>query len=75
MGAEACADNERERIDAVKTVVITGGTQGIGADIAQVFLEVGYQVLIGSRHRSGLAEIKHEHLFFYGLLSGRPKNI
>ena len=48
----------------MKTLVITGGTQGIGADIARVFLEAGYHVLIGARHRSGLAEIKHEHLKF-----------
>ena len=48
----------------MKTVIITGGTRGIGADIARGFLEAGYQVLIGARHRSGLAEKTQEQLKF-----------
>ena len=48
----------------MKTVIITGGTRGIGADIARGFLEADYQVLIGARHRSGLAEETQEHLKF-----------
>jgi len=47
-----------------KTVIITGGTQGIGADIAREFLEAGHNVLIGARHRSGFAEEIHELLKF-----------
>ena len=48
----------------METVIITGGTQGIGADIARGFLEAGYQVLIGARHLSGLAEETQEKLKF-----------
>ena len=47
----------------MKTVIITGGTKGIGADIARRFLETGYHVLIGARHRSGLAEEKQKQAF------------
>ncbi|MCD4781625.1 MAG: SDR family oxidoreductase [Candidatus Omnitrophica bacterium] len=38
-----------------KTVIITGGTKGIGAAISQVFYEAGYHVLIGARNNNGLA--------------------
>ena len=48
----------------MQTLIITGGTQGIGADIARRFLEAGYQVLIGARHRSGLAEEASKHIKF-----------
>lgn len=48
----------------MKTVIITGGTLGIGADISRGFLEAGYHVLIGARHRTGLAEEKKEQLKF-----------
>ena len=37
-----------------KTVVITGGTKGIGAAISQAFYEAGYSVLIGARNNNGL---------------------
>ncbi len=35
-----------------KTVVITGGTKGIGLDIAEAFLEEGARVFVGSRSDS-----------------------
>ncbi|MCG2722173.1 MAG: SDR family oxidoreductase [Thermodesulfovibrionales bacterium] len=35
-----------------KTVVITGGTKGIGLDIAEAFLEEGAHVFVGSRRDS-----------------------
>lgn len=38
-----------------RTVVITGGGKGIGADLARVFHREGFRVVIGSRHDSGLA--------------------
>ena len=38
-----------------KTVVITGGGKGIGAEIARVFHQAGFRVVIGSRSDSGLA--------------------
>ena len=39
----------------MKTVIITGGTKGIGAEIARKFLHDGWQVLIAARNNSGLA--------------------
>jgi len=34
-----------------KTVVITGGTRGIGLDITKAFVEAGYDVFVGARSR------------------------
>jgi len=48
----------------MKTVIITGGTQGIGAAIAHKFLDKGWQVVIGARKRSGLALENHRYLKF-----------
>ncbi|MEF2230144.1 MAG: SDR family oxidoreductase [Pseudodesulfovibrio sp.] len=39
----------------LKVAVITGGGKGMGADIARVFHEAGYGVVVGSRSDSGLA--------------------
>ena len=38
-----------------KTVIITGGTKGIGAAIARVFYNDGFYVVLGSRQNSELA--------------------
>ena len=48
----------------MKTVVITGGTRGIGSDIAHKFLSEGWDVLIGARQETGLALENHERLKF-----------
>ena len=48
----------------MKTVIITGGTKGIGADIASKFLNEGWRVLIAARNKSGLAKEKHERMKF-----------
>ena len=48
----------------MKTIVITGGTKGIGSDIARKFLSEGWDVLIGARQETGLAIEKHERLKF-----------
>ena len=48
----------------MKTVIITGGTKGIGADIARRFMDANYNVLIGSRSKSGLAKESHKNLKF-----------
>lgn len=48
----------------MKTVIITGGTKGIGADIALGFIRSGHQVLVGARHRSGIAEETQKQLKF-----------
>lgn len=37
-----------------RTAVITGGTKGIGADIARVFHAAGWSVLVTARNESGL---------------------
>lgn len=36
---------------ARKTVVITGGTRGIGLDITKAFVQAGYDVFVGARSR------------------------
>ena len=48
----------------MKTVVITGGTKGIGAEIARGFLSDGWYVIIAARNKSGLAEENHDNLKF-----------
>ena len=48
-----------------RTVIITGGTKGIGADIANKFLVENWCVLIASRNKSGLANEHHENLKFH----------
>ena len=37
------------------TVAVTGGTQGIGAAIAQAFYDAGFSVVLGARHDNGLS--------------------
>lgn len=51
----------------MKTVIITGGTKGIGADIVRLFLENSWRVLIGARSKSGLADEKHSYMKFQGI--------
>ena len=48
----------------MQTVIITGGTKGIGSDIARKFLKKGWQVMIGARNKSGLATENHDNLRF-----------
>ena len=48
----------------MKTVIITGGTRGIGAEISRKFLTEGWHVLIGARKKSGLANENHENIQF-----------
>jgi len=48
----------------MKTVIITGGTRGIGADIARGFLSDGWHVIIAARNNSGLAKENHKNLIF-----------
>ena len=52
MGAEACADNEREGIDAVKTVVITGCAGLLGSHFSRHLINKGYKV-VGIDNLSG----------------------
>jgi 3-oxoacyl-[acyl-carrier protein] reductase/meso-butanediol dehydrogenase/(S,S)-butanediol dehydrogenase/diacetyl reductase len=39
-----------------KTVVITGGTRGIGLDITKAFVQAGYEVYVGARSRPDSSE-------------------
>jgi len=48
-----------------RTVIITGGTKGIGADIANKFLVENWRVLIASRNKLALANESHENLKFH----------
>ena len=48
-----------------RTVVITGGTLGIGAAIAKAFHESGAQVVIGARNDNGLAATLGERAMFH----------
>ena len=59
----------------MKTIVITGGTKGIGSDIARKFLSEGWDVWIGARQETGLALEKQERLKFQkiGNYSGSPE--
>ena len=47
-----------------KLITITGGTKGVGAAIANFFLDKGWFVVIGSRNKTGLAKSKHPRLSF-----------
>lgn len=48
-----------------KLVTITGGTQGIGSEIAKYFLKKNWIVLIGARKKKELALHKHKNLHFF----------
>lgn len=49
------------------TVIITGGTKGIGANISQKFLAEGWHVLIASRKNSELFDKKNKKLQFQAI--------
>ena len=48
----------------MKTVIITGGSRGIGRAISEAFLENDYHVVIGARHDSGVVEQLGGHVRF-----------
>lgn len=58
-----------------RTVVITGGGKGIGADLARVFHKEGFRVVIGSRHDSGLAAELGERALFHRTDVCRPQEL
>ena len=47
-----------------RTVIVTGGTKGIGAAISRAFCSNGYYVVIGSRRNSGLVTELGERIMF-----------
>ena len=52
-------------INKIKTVVITGGTKGIGSSIAKKFMKMNWNVVVAARNKSGLASEKHENIKFH----------
>ena len=52
-------------MDERRTVIVTGGSRGIGASIARAFCDEGYYVVIGSRNDSGLAKELGERAMFH----------
>lgn len=58
-----------------RTVVITGGGRGIGADIARAFHAAGDAVFIGSRTDSGLADRLGEQAWFHPTDVRRPGDL
>lgn len=58
-----------------RTVVITGGGKGIGADIARVFFQKEFRVVIGSRHDSGLTAELGERALFRSTDVCRPQQL
>ena len=58
-----------------KSVVITGGGKGIGADISRIFYKAGYRVFIGSRHDNGFADELGENAWFCKTDVRRPADL
>lgn len=58
-----------------KTVVITGGGKGIGADISKEYYSNGYFVIIGSRKDSGLAKELGNRAFFHETDVRKPSEL
>jgi len=47
-----------------RTVIITGGSRGIGLNITEEFVDLGYFVVVGARHDTNLAERFGKKVFF-----------
>ena len=50
-----------------KTVVITGGTKGIGRNLCEMFYENGYFIIIGARNSNGVDEIDRKKISFLSM--------
>lgn len=46
------------------TVIITGGSRGIGRSLTEGFVEAGYNVVVGARNSSGIEEVSAERIRF-----------
>jgi NAD(P)-dependent dehydrogenase (short-subunit alcohol dehydrogenase family) len=59
--AAACVARQRRRMDfAGKTVVITGGSRGLGLELARAFANEGANIALLARDREQLAEAERE---------------
>lgn len=58
-----------------KTVIVTGGTKGIGASIARTFYCDGYQVVIGARNNNGFANSLGARARFHPLDVTKPEQL
>ena len=58
--------------DHLKTVVITGGTKGIGAAIAELFYRNGHAVVVCSRSDNGFAKRLGRGAFFVKADATKP---
>lgn len=58
-----------------KTVVITGGSKGIGAAISKVFYKSGYYVLIAARENNGLAQELGDRAMFVQTDVSKPLDL
>ena len=50
-----------------KTVIVTGGSKGIGASISEEFIKAGMNVIIGARHDNGLAKKLGNNAYFFNM--------
>ena len=51
---------EVSKSDVTKVAIVTGSTRGIGLEIAKVFGEEGYAVVLSGRNEESLAKVKSE---------------
>jgi len=61
-------------VDVQQTVIVTGGTKGIGAAIARAFYASGAHVVIGARTDSGLARDLGDRAQFWAIDVCKPAN-
>jgi NAD(P)-dependent dehydrogenase (short-subunit alcohol dehydrogenase family) len=47
------------------SMVITGGSRGIGRDITKAFLEAGYKVIVGARTKGDIKDLDSKNLIFH----------
>jgi NAD(P)-dependent dehydrogenase (short-subunit alcohol dehydrogenase family) len=57
-----------------RTVIITGGTKGIGAAISEAFHDEGSYVIIGARSDNGLAKKLGERALFHSVDITKPED-
>lgn len=58
----------------MRTVIVTGGTRGIGAEIASAFYDLGDRVVVTGRHDSGLADRSGDRMRFVACDVRRAEN-